>query len=547
MKQNLFLTLTALLACSMLLTACDFNAASDAFDDFNIVLGIENQKTAVTVQLFDARTGEFIERPATVEFVGDPALFVDAFGDPVSRIRTSIGEAVFSISDARMPSEASPLEFGVRITADGYLPLFQPIVLPDTGDYGLSFSLLDHAAPPLGVITSRETVSTNAQGQTGSRVAVTPPPTATGPVAGADLPAGTTMTLSSGQPATGSVDIGVTAIDPTSSAMTSLPRSRAALRKSNDLDLDDYLIFGAITLDFRTAQGLNVAAAQAPAGQEIVVQLSLPFALSDPASSSNRPYPNGTSFIVGRFNPTTDSYETFAQATYVVTTEGATERYALRMARTTVSAGTYVMLAEIGQDRSEEVTVSTSPYRGGVNVTIEQAYRLPVTRIIPRNSYETTARVSTYGRDTRTVTVEARNGIFFDSGGKTRYSVPPRGIISNPDLTIKIFFECPAGKGVYLSVLPSLFLSYTRQIIMDTRPWSRFGDISRHPLLTVNRERPGDITSKITSVQFVTDDLVTGRPYRFRIVYNGSESYSVVQTLTSNPAVLTINPGTLCR
>lgn len=546
MKRIPLYSLLFFLGSSALLAACDFNAASDAFDDFNIVLGIENQKTAVTVQLLDARTGEFIERPATVEFVGDPALFVDAFGDPLSRIRTSVGEAVFSISDARMPSEASPLEFGVRITADGYLPLFQPIVLPDTGDYGLSFSLLDHAAPPLGVITSRETVSTNAQGQTGSRVAVTPPPTATGPVAGADLPAGTTMTLSSGQPATGSVDIGVTAIDPTSSAMTSLPRSRAALRKSNDLDLDDYLIFGAITLDFKTAQGLNVAAAQAPAGQEIVVQLSLPFALSDPASSSNSPYPNGTSFIVGRFNPTTDSYETFAQATYVVTTEGATERYALRMARTTVSAGTYVIITELSRESFENVEVSTSPYRGGVNVTIEQAYRLPVTRIIPRNKSQTEAEVSTYGRDTRTVSVEARNGTFMDSGGKSRYQISPRGVVLYPDLTIQINFECPAGKGVYLSILPSLFLSYTTQLI-PTRPWSRLGDISRHPRLTINRERPGDITSKITSVQFVTDDLVTGRPYRFRIVYNGSESYSVVQALTSNPAVLTINPGTLCR
>lgn len=544
MKRFSLLPLTLLLASGALLSACDFNAASDAFDDFNIVIGIENQKTAVVVQLFDARTGDFINRPATIEFGGDAALFVDTYGDPLTRIRTSGGQAGFSISDARMPTSASPAEFEVRITADGYLPLTQPVVLADTGAYKFAFDLIDPSAPPAGAVTSRETIATNAQGQTPSRTVVSPPPSTTTPAAGADIPAGTTMSLASGQPASGSVSFGMTTIDPeNASAMTSLPRSRAALRKANDLNLDDHLVFGALTIDLRTAQGLSVSAARAPVGQNIDVEIVLPIALVDP--STGMPLPSGTTFVVGRFNPSTFTYETFGQATYNGPGQGGAQKISVLIRRNEILPGTYVILVPVTNFENVAVSITRNDHQN-IRTTFSQAFVLPFTYTFPNTSaatYTITRRMPVPARGTRSVLVASSVATQVQSSPSTAFSftLPAR---SNPNITYRMNLQCPAGQGVYLTNLPSLTLSYRE---VGTGRWFSLGDISRNSALTIIRERPRDVTSRILAIEFVSNALLQGRTYALKGVYNGTDEFDERYTINANPFTLTWDADPVCR
>lgn len=544
MKRIPLFALLLLLGSSAFLAACDFNAASDAFDDFNIIIGIENQKTAVVVQLFDARTGDFVNRPATIEFGGDASLFVDTYGDPLARLRTTSGQAGFSISDARMPTSASPATFEVSINAEGYLPLTQSVVLSDTGAYKLAFNLVNPSAPPTGAVTSRETTPTNAQGQTPNRTVVTPPPTAQTPAAGADLPAGTTMSLSSGQPATGTVNLDLVTIDPeNTSAMQSLPRSRAALRKANDLNLEDFLIFGALTLDLRTAQGLTVAAARAPVGQNIDLEIVLPVALVDP--TTNLPLPSGTTFVVGRFNPTTFTYENFGQATYNGPGQGGAQKISILIRRNEVLAGTYVVLAPVTNFENVTVNITRNGHQN-ITTTFGQAFVLPFSFSFPNSTAPTftiTRRMPSPGRGTRAVVVASSEVVQVQSGPSTtfNFTLPTR---SNPNITYRMNLQCPAGQGVYLTNLPSLTISFRE---VGTSRWFSLGDISRNAGLSIIRERQGDVTSRILAVQFVTNVLVQGRTYDLEGVYNGTDNYRERHTINTNPFTLNWDAGAVCR
>lgn len=544
MKRLPLYSLLLLLGSSAFLAACDFTAASDAFDDFNIIIGIDNQKTAVVVQLFDARTGEFVNRPATVEFGGDASLFVDTYGDPLTRLRTSGGQVGFSISDARMPTSANPASFEVRITADGYLPLTQPVVLSDTGAYKLAFNLVDPSAPPAGAVTSRETTTTNAQGQTPSRTVVTPPPSATTPAAGADIPAGTTMSLASGQPASGSVTFGMTTIDPeNSSAMTSLPRSRAALRKANDLNLDDHLVFGALTIDLRTAQGLSVAAARAPVGQNIDVEIVLPIALVDP--STGMPLPSGTTFVVGRFNPSTFTYESYGQATYNGSGQGGAQKISILIRRNEILAGTYVILVPVTNFENVAVSITRNGHQN-ISATFGQAFVLPFSFTFPNTSaatYTISRRMPVPGRGTRSVAVASSEALQVQSGPSNafNFTLPVR---SNPNVTYRMNLQCPAGQGVYLTNLPSLTISYRE---VNTREWFSLGDISRNSALTIIRERPRDVTSRILAVEFVSNALLQGRTYDLKGVYNGTDEFNERYTINANPFTLSWDVDSVCQ
>jgi len=543
MKKLPLFSLVLLLASSAFLSACDFTAAKEAFDDFNIVIGIDNQKTAVVVQLFDARTGEFVSRQATVEFLGDPALFVDTYGDPLVRLRTSSGQAGFSISDARMPTSSRPAEFDIRVTAEGYLSASRTFAIADTGAYVFQFQLVDPTSPPPGTIAARTSTQTNAQGQTPSRTVVTPPPSTTAPTAGADIPAGTVMTSSTGQPVSGNLNIDVVAVDPENgAAMNTLPQSRAALRKANDLNLEDYLIYAALQLDIQTAAGINVLLAQAPVGQNIDVEFVLPRELADLASGL--PLASGATFIVGRFNPTTFTWENYAQATYQGAS-GPNTRAKILIRRNQIASGTYVILAPISSFENVRVDITRNGHQS-VSTTFFQSFVQPFTFTFPNSAapaLSITRRMPVPGRGTRSVAVASDKAIDVQSGASNAFTFTLPAP-TNPNITFQMNLVCPAGQGVFLSNLPSLTISYREA---GTTQWFNLGDISRNPGLSIVRERQGDVTSRILSLRFVSNLLVQGRTYNFEGVYNGTDSYRERHTINANPFTLNWEAGTVCR
>lgn len=548
MKLTSYLIPTLLLVSSALIAACDFTAARNAFDEFNIVLGIENQKTAVVVQLFDARTGEFIERPATVEFVGDPALFVDTFGDPLSRIRTSIGQAGFSISDAKMPTQANPTAFDIRITAEGYLPLTQPVVVPDTGAYVFAFTLIDPSAPPEGVVTSSETAQTNVQGQTASRVIVAPPPSATTSAVRAEIPAGSTFLNAQGQPVSGSVSIGITALDPTlGTTLASLPRSRAALRKANEVNIEDRLIYGAFSVNLTSNTGSPVNTVRAPSGQQIELEVSLQAPLLD--AETGEPLPLGSTITVAAFNPSTGTYEITGTATYTSgnPTGKSTQSNSLRISQSTsLSATSIIFISNIAYTyENVDVIINTNGHRD-ITATFTQPNAIGTGYWAPQNPPSTlNLRISfpLMGATGRVITVTSSSTRREQRGRAQSYTFDLPSL--NPNISYIINLQCPPNKGVFLSSIPSLNLSYREK---NTSTWFNLGDISKNRDLFIRREDfTNNPTSRIVSLNFMTNSLLQGRTYEFKGVYNGNEEFTGEYLINSNPFTLNWDVSSLCR
>lgn len=547
MKHKSLLPLSLLIVGSVLFSACDFNAARDAFNDFNIVIEIENQKTAVVVQLFDARTGDFINRPATVDFVGDPALFVDTFGDPISRINTSIGQAGFSISDARMPTQARPTEFDVRITAQGYLPFIQTLVVPDTGAYVFAFNLIDPAAPPEGVVTSSETVQTNALGQTSSRVIVAPPPTATTSAVRAEIPAGSTFLNAQGQPVSGSVSIGITALDPTNgTTLESLPRGRSALRKANEVNIEDRFIYAAFSVSATSNTGSSVGTVQAPSGQNVELEVSLTDQLLDP--QTGEPLPSGSSVTVAIFNPITRTYEIRGTATYISAPSAGksiqsgqiriSETSSLNSTTFLIISGTSYMFENL------DVIINTNGH-SNIAASFTQPNTIGASYWAPSNPPSTlNLRFSfpVFGASGRIITVFSSSTRREQRGRAASYTFNLPSL--NPEINYIVNLNCPPNTGVYLTSIPSFNISYRE---LNSNSWYNLGDISKNRDLFIRRAELSNPASRIISLNFTSNLLIQGKTYEFKGVYNENQEFSGQYLINSNPFTLNWDASSFCR
>lgn len=123
-------------------SACDFGAARDALEEFDVIVELEPLQTTVTVALFDASTGNFVAGPAVLVFDGPGAnSLVDMFGDPVERIEVDGGLASFGIRNAVTPSSDDPLTFRVLSSVPGYRDESAVVLLKEPGRHEVVLSL----------------------------------------------------------------------------------------------------------------------------------------------------------------------------------------------------------------------------------------------------------------------------------------------------------------------------------------------------------------------------------------------------------------------
>jgi hypothetical protein len=114
-------------------TGCDFGAAGDAFDDFDVIIGLEPINTVINGIVVDASTGELVD--ARLTFTGpDANVVIDAYSDPVDEVDAEGGTVTFGIANGVSPSVSNPVELTVLVQADGYFDRERSLVITEEGD-----------------------------------------------------------------------------------------------------------------------------------------------------------------------------------------------------------------------------------------------------------------------------------------------------------------------------------------------------------------------------------------------------------------------------
>lgn len=208
MKHNSRNGLLAFLLVSMTaLAGCDFDVVKDAFDDFNVIVALEEVNTTVSVKFIDAASDSFVDTPVTMTFEGSHAgQIIDTFSDPLTEARVKGGLGSFGIKNSVIPTSGNPVSIFIAGSASGY----------QTGSATVDINQVGTTEITIHMIRSGQAVPGAASGSTSTALngGAVQQPTVTSTSGGAStnqtvasisLPAGTSARTTSGQLANGSL------------------------------------------------------------------------------------------------------------------------------------------------------------------------------------------------------------------------------------------------------------------------------------------------------------------------------------------------------
>ena len=213
MISNRSFAAASLLVFGLLFSSCDLSGFETLEDKIAVALDIPGVATTYSFQLQDAATGEDLTSSARVVFSGsDAASIIDPiFFDRVEELEVGDGFFTVGLSDDRVPSGESLVQFSVYVEAAGYEATLQKVVTDNTGDYQVSVLMVAKSAPPTGVVSQSQQTGTATGGVTSQPIQVaTQPDATTGGAASVALPAATQLTTASGTPLQGSLQTQVT-------------------------------------------------------------------------------------------------------------------------------------------------------------------------------------------------------------------------------------------------------------------------------------------------------------------------------------------------
>lgn len=132
-------------------SGCDFDPITNAVDDFNIVVELEDINTGFSIGVFDSETKAIIERDVTITFDSVTALnMIDIFSDPISGDTFDGGFFGAGVRNEVIPTTDDPFQVTAILRADGYLDKELNFSLVDTGGTSLNVDMISENNLPTG-------------------------------------------------------------------------------------------------------------------------------------------------------------------------------------------------------------------------------------------------------------------------------------------------------------------------------------------------------------------------------------------------------------
>ncbi len=247
------------------MSACDFQAAEDAFDDFNIIIGLDPINTVVNGIIVDASDGDLVN--AELTFSGtDVATLIDAYSDPLEDQNVEDGLITFGIRNSIVPSPSNPVAFTVTATANGYFSTSKTISVTEVGDAVFQIVMAQNNVTVNIQGTDGQVdnqISTNSSGVVQQAVTVqtqAPSTTQTQAQVIVVVPVGSTPVTANGTPLVGQITTQLRAYDSgsglaalPSGAITSTDGTNQAVAGATFFKMEDQV--GNVAVNFQSGSG----------------------------------------------------------------------------------------------------------------------------------------------------------------------------------------------------------------------------------------------------------------------------------------------------
>lgn len=251
--------------CLPLAWGCDFGAASDAVDEFEVVTELPPLKTVVNLQVLDASNGAPITDDVQVTFGGaDASEVIDVYSGPISELTIKNGFANFGLDSTRSPTSDNPAQLELRASASGYVATSVSVRIRQEGSVSRVVRLRpeDPESSVPGTSGDRKNVDINEDGETTSLVTAETGRTSDEPdaaEAAASVPTGTRLRTTSGESLQGQVTIDLSVYDNSADAQALLPSGVKANEGGQRRQIRGAVRFGARDDDGRVADRFGEA------------------------------------------------------------------------------------------------------------------------------------------------------------------------------------------------------------------------------------------------------------------------------------------------
>ncbi len=460
----------------------------------------------------------------------DAATVVDSYGDPVAKRTARGGLLSFSISNAKTPTNGTPVRVQLNAAPAGYLPISQTVVLSDTGAVALKVTALRPTTAAQGTQTASQNTTTNGSGATAAPVSVAT--TSGTSQASLSTGAGAVVRDAQNQPVAGALTATVVSADLTNrSALALLPAGLSA-NGFGKLSSASVRVPVAVGNFSATVNGQPVGSIESATGVTLTFALS---AATNPATG--QPWQAGQALDAYRFDVATQHW--VADGTFSVASLGG-GKFAAQTTRTTVQTTWYAATVLVAQTTSVALTVNRNGVAGQVTAELTQNGFSQVRTLAEGQTATTFTEVPTGAARTITVTY---GGNTTQVAATTSENVTVSLTAPPPEVTVTVTPVCPAGKGLYVASFPSLFVYAS---VAGQNNYFDVGDVSR--IATINRETPGNTATKITSVVFKARQFEVGKTYDLFGNFEGSLIGPETRAVTAATINLTWNvDASYCR
>jgi hypothetical protein len=300
--QKLFTILVTVVALS--LPACDFDAAVDAVDRFDLIIQLEPIESFAIGQITDAVTGDLVHSDAKVSVSGrDRDYVVDFYGDNVQEVRARSGMFTLGVQPGLSPSKSAPIQFALTVDVPGYERGYATIEFTEVGERPIRISLVPENAQIEGAATGSASATSGESLQVSAN--------------GSDMAAEVSVPAASwrradGSSASGDIHARVRYHGVGSKAASGLP---VPVLDSGEA----FAPLGVVTLDFRDGTGTFVEA-----DADAAVRMSIPNHAVNPETGV--PFQPGDAIQVAGFDPRTGSWSVIGEAKLEVAADKAGQK-----------------------------------------------------------------------------------------------------------------------------------------------------------------------------------------------------------------------------